>query len=448
VALPIYGRVDVAVIGAGPAGVAAALAAARNGAQTLLVSEQFYLGGTLVCGLPWLGFIGRGGEQIVRGIPDEITNRLVERGASTGYVIGDTVLHGMTVIDPPRTRLLLAEMMVEAGVRVAYGCRGIDAVTERDKIAGVVLSTKSGLQVLQAKVVVDATGDGDVAAAAGAEYSVGREEDHLQQAATLVFILDGVDQEPLKDYIRSYPSEMRTPTYCLDHKGYAVIGLWDLTRKAREAGEYSLPHTRVLINTMPVPTQMTVNTTRVDNPDSLHTETLSENLTELQRQITVLLNFFRKYVPGFEGAYISSITDLLGVRESRRIRGEHVLTTEEIVAGSSFPDGIARGGHDIDLHYPGLLDRFPGRHDPVPPYDIPYGCLVPLGVDQLLVAGRCLSATHEALGSVRVMATCMALGQAAGTAAALAVKSGVSPRELDVNRLVATLREQGAELGK
>lgn len=448
-ALPIYESSDVVVAGNGSAGCVAALAAARNGAKTVLVSQQGFLGGVMGTGLPWLGYFDRYGQQIVRGIPEELVRRLAEYpDGTTGHVVGDPWVNSNTMVNTQVLRCLLAEMMAESGAQVLFNAFCVDVTCDGAGAPnGVVVEAKGGRQQIPARVIIDATGDGDVAAFAGAEFVVGRAGDRATQAATLVFTLDGVDVGQLKAYLRANPDEMRTPVDTLEWKAYNVIGLWKLVAKAREAGDWPTGHSRVLLSTTALPSQMAVNTTRIESPDVLTAKGLSDAELTTQMQVLPLWTFFRKYVPGFQGCYPTHIAHTVGIRESRHIVGEYTLTEDDVNGGALFADVIARGGYNIDLHSPQKGEKFPGRHSKTQPYDIPYRILVPKRVDHLLVAGRHVSATHEAAGSVRVIAQTMAMGQAAGTAAALAIRAGARVRDLDVSHLQQVLREQDVELG-
>lgn len=447
--LPIYESCDVVVVGNGSAGCVSALAAARNGARTVLVSQHGFLGGVMGSGLPLDGFFDMYLQQIVRGIADEIVQRLAQHPHGTsGHAVGDPWLNSRTSINPLILRCLLAEMMVAAGVQVLFNAVCVGVARNNDGApTGVIVEAKGGRQPIPAQVIVDSSGDGDVSVFAGAEFIIGRAADGVKQAATLVFTLDGVEREKLKAYLRAHPDQMRSPLEVLEWPSFNVVGLWDLVAQATRAGEFPAGHSRVLIGSTAVPTQMTVNTTRVENPDALTAKGLSDAELRTQMQVVPLWVFFRKYVPGFERCYISHIAHTVGIRESRHIVGEYTLTEDDVQSGRLFPDVIGRGGYNIDLHNPTKGEKFPGRHSKTQPYDIPYRILVPKGVDNMLMAGRQVSATHEAAGSLRVMAQTMAMGQAAGTAAALAVHAGVQPRTVDIKRLQQTLLAQGAELG-
>ncbi|MDO8389709.1 MAG: FAD-dependent oxidoreductase [Actinomycetota bacterium] len=442
------GEYDVAVVGAGSAGCSAAIAAARAGSRVVLISQQGFLGGVLVSGLPILGFFDREGQRLVGGLAEEYLERLwAIPGGASEHAIGDPWCSSNVSVNGQLLKCVLAEMMSEAGVTVVFNALVDGVVTnESGRVCGIRLAGKGGESQIRAKQIVDASGDGDVAAMAGAPFEIGG-TGGIIQAATLMFILDGIDRDTFHDYIRNDPDEIRTPLSELDQPAYNVVGLWKLVAKAKQDGAWPVPHDRVLMDSLPTPSQFAINLTRVDYPAALDTMGLSRIELATQEQVIPLLKFFRSYVPGFENSYLASVAGNVGIRESRHIIGSYVLTEDDLRSGARFSDVIARGGYNIDLHQPSKTgERFPGRHDSVLPYDIPYRILVPLDVEGVIVAGRCVSATHEAAGSLRVMGQTIAMGQAAGVAAALAIESSVELRQVDIPTLQGRLRDQGAVL--
>jgi hypothetical protein len=257
------------------------------------------------------------------------------------------------------------------------------------------------------------------------------------QGATLFFRVKNVDDERVERYVEGHPQD-----------GVAGKPFGSLVERAKHAGEFDLPRDRLNFYRTNQPGLWAVNGSRVLQVDGTSVEDLTRAELEGGRQVLALLRFLRKYIPGCENAMIAGVAPQIGIRESRRIIGEHVLCLEDLQTGREFPDAIALYNYPVDIH--SATDAAGGIQEHIsiaPIYQVPYRSLIPLGVEQLLVAGRCLSATHEAAAAVRVMPACFAMGQAAGTAAALSVKAGAPPRHLDVTLLQQRLLEQGAYLG-
>uniref|UniRef100_A0A7C5TJB0 CoB--CoM heterodisulfide reductase iron-sulfur subunit A n=1 Tax=Ignisphaera aggregans TaxID=334771 RepID=A0A7C5TJB0_9CREN len=408
---------DVVVVGGGTAGVAAAVAASRNGADTLLIERYGFLGGTMTAGLvnPFMTFHA-GKEQIIHGIFQEIIDRLKRLG---GYD------EETKAFDVEAMKIVLDQMVMEAGVKLLLHTCVIGVVMQGNVIRGVEIHNKSGKSVVFGKVIVDATGDGDVAVMAGAPYEKGRKEDGLTQPMTLNFRMGGVDTGRM-------PSSQEINRLFIE---------------AKKRGEISIPRENVLWFPTTRKGEIHFNTTRIIKVDGTKAEDLTFAEIEARRQMMELVSFLKKNVPGFENAYLLMSATQIGVRETRRIIGEYVMTGEDILEARKFTDVIARGSYPIDIHSPTgegttIIGPPPGSS-----YDIPYRCLVPKNVENLLVAGRCISTTHEAQAAIRVIPIVVAIGQAAGTAAALSAKLNIPPRRLDVSLLQKTLREQGANLG-
>jgi glycine/D-amino acid oxidase-like deaminating enzyme len=442
---------DVLVVGGGNAGCAAALAAARSGATTLLVERYGFLGGTATAGMvgPWMTFHS-GDDRIVGGIAQEIVDRLVARGASPGHLRdASDYVATITPFDPEAHKALLFELMAEAGVDLLLHAWFLDALLdEAGRVCGARVATVAGPRELAGTVAIDASADAYVAASAGVEVQQGDERGRVQPAS-LMFRLSHVDVARTAEYVSAHPSEMRTslaPGERSPAALTAVAGLYEIWRAAKENGEVHVPRELVSFFASPYPDEVTVNMTRVVNVDPLDPDDLTRAEVEARGQVTELLAFFRRSVPGFANARIAATATQVGIRESRRIVGEYTLTRDDVLTGRSFPDAVARSAYPIDIHNPAGSGTTTHRLPAGRAYEIPYRCLVPRLVDGLLVAGRCISTTHEALASTRLTPTVMTLGQAAGTAAAIAVATASEPRAVDARELRARLIRDGVDL--
>ncbi len=427
--LSVSREVDVLVIGGGPAGVGAALAAARNGAETLVVEQFNCLGGVATAG--GHGHIskydeGGTGRRIVGGIADEIASRVVDRG------FGVRNTHGIW-FEVEGLKLLLDQMAEESGVDLLYHTFFSDSVVEDSSVVGAVVQNKNGRQIIRARRMIDCTGDGDVAFHAGCPHEIGRPLDGKCQPVTLMFTIGGVNWEKV--------SAWRTD--------YKMTETW---LEAQRKGDMR-PFQKTIMGwwwTPTRPNQVGVNFTHVIHIDSTKAEDLTEATIEARKQAYETIEVYRKYVPGMERCHMVSTPNTIGVRESRRIMGDYVLTEEDVKSQREFDDNVCYGSFFVDIH---CLDG-PGMDATVwnPPkgfkYHIPYRILLPQGGDNLLTAGRCVSCTHIALGSLRVMVPCIGMGEAAGTAAALSLKRDVTPRQLDVGMLQRQLRGQGGILSE
>jgi hypothetical protein len=370
------------------------------------------------------------GEPVVAGPLNELLERLFPVGGAvppsqeTGYTVP---------FDPECYKLATLDMLDDSGVRFLFHAFA-SGVTAEHTVDGVVFETKSGPVVLSAGTVIDCTGDGDVAAAAGAPYALGRETDGLTQPMTLMFRMVQFERERFAAYVHEHPDQWR-----------GVSGLWELVAQAQADGELDLPREDMLFFATPHPHEVSVNSTRVsgmgnDVWDLTHAE------WRTRRQMRQIVHFLRTRVPGFERAYDAQSGVAVGVRETRRIAGEYLLTGDDILAARKFDDAIARGSYPIDIHDPAgkgtVLRRIPVSEA----YDIPLRCLIPRDVDRLLVAGRCISGTHEAHSSYRVTPIAMATGHAAGVTAALAARSSRPVREVPYTDVQRELLRQGAIL--
>lgn len=447
-------QTDVLVVGAGAAGIAAAVAAARNGARTLLVEYAGFLGG-ISATLGWIGFHDNRYRQVVRGLATEFIGEMQRRGEASPYVL-DPKCSSIVTINTHIWKVVAIEQCLQAGVELMLHTHVVDTLREGDRITGVVVEHKSGQQEIHAPVVIDCSGDGDVAARGGVAWEKGRTGDGLVQAPTLVFRLGGIDREGFiagckdpannyREWLSPYPELWDKMMRRIDTEPVFITGGFaGLIEKARRAGNFDVPQSRIVGVKTHVPDEFLVVSTRVLGLDPTDTRSLTDAYTRVYQQIPVVVNFFRKYMPGCAGAHVREIAPMMGIRESRRIMGDYVLTADDVIHGATFSDVVAMGGYHIDIHRPSGTWV---ESKNVEAYGIPIRCLIARGVEGLMMAGKCLSATHEAVASTRVIPICMAQGQAAGTAAALAVKAGKSIRDVSIQSLQSLLRQQGAELG-
>lgn len=432
---------DIVVCGGGPAGVTAAIAAGRSGFRTVLVEKYGFIGGMSTAALvyPWMTFHTLDGKQVIRGIGQEIVDRLAASGASPGHV-RDTVgfVRTITPYHPEYYKVTAVDMLQEAGVRLLLHSFVDDVRVNDGTIEAIRLTGKSGPIQVRAKQFIDATGDADIAYLSGAPCLQGREGDKRTQPMTMKFRMRGVDLKRVKQYMLEHPDEFyaKTPFDELEHLPLSgVMGFY------KHWSEAELPINRdgVLLFTGPNDDEVLVNTTRVQGLDGTNVEDLTEAEQAGRKQVLMVADFMRAKLPGFEQASISDVGTQIGIRETRRIDGQYALQVDDVVEGRRFDDAIARSGYPIDIHDPSGKGVTAAWVQGDGAYDIPYRCLLPKQIDNLLAAGRCISTTHEALATTRLTPSCMATGQAAGTAAGLALKHGIRPADVDIVELRAVL---------
>ncbi len=416
---------DVVVAGAGPAGICAAVAAAREGAHVALVERYGVLGGNLTAGYvgPILGMVGNGSmrhEMVdILGVPEN--DMIGETGKAHNF---------------EKAKLILAEFVAaEKNIDVYLQCSVFDVLKDGNTVKGLLLASNEDAFALMGKIIVDATGDAVVSTLAGAHIEKGR-EDGLMQPVTLEFTIDGVDESRglicIGDVDDVKLGEERFLDYC-----------------KRLAGEGKLPEHLAAVRLHPTVNsgQRQVNTTQANGVDITKVDHIFKADLELRRQIEILVKFLRENVPGYENCRCISSGTTTGVRETRRVMGDYVITAEELQAGKKFDDAIVHDAEFIvDIHNPEGAGQAEETIAYCKPYDLPYGCFVPKGLENLYVAGRCISGTHRAHASYRVMSICMAMGEGVGTAAAMCAEKGCSPRGLDIKELQARLEAKGVEL--
>ena len=443
---------DVVVVGGGPGGIPAAVAAARMGASVLLIERSSILGGMAGSGLPLLGFIDRAGNSVLGGIAQEMVDELIKIDDGTIGHFRCPVHNSLTPVNAAWMRIVSFEMCEDAGVDVLLYSELTGVEVHSGRVTGVSVLARGEARHFDCAVLIDATGDGCAAAFAGATYEKG-DATGAMQPPSLSFNVGGVDLKKVLDYIAEHPETIELPdTYGMRQtheqffgsKGFAFTGFGELIQKAREAGDYDLPRDRIIFTTLPSKGEVLVNSTRSLGVDMTDLDSVIRGEFECHRQIRKLMKVFRKYAPGFENCFLASISPCLGGRESRKAHGLKTLTLADVEALKIPDDSIALAGYNIDVHLPGTDKLY------LKPVDhavgIPYGCLVSRDIKGLLMSGRCISVDSRAFGLTRIMGTCMAVGEAAGVAAALSVRAGIDPAEIEVRELRQTLMQKGAIL--
>jgi ribulose 1,5-bisphosphate synthetase/thiazole synthase len=421
------------IIGGGAAGIAAAITAAKNGADTLLVESESAIGGDLFSGMPLLGAYTTLGECCVHGVLDEITDacKAFDPGGYIGPVCDWRTVYGLC-LDPEILRLTIAHLLKKYNVRLLLNSTVIGVDVVQGLVKSLRIATRSGIHIIDCDCVVDASGGGNITAMAGGKVVAG-DEDGQFQPMSLLFRMVDVQFEPLLKFIRDNPNEAllsenpvlkknrAEAAHALYAAGYpyvAISAMGNVLGQAIKAGEVH-PCTATFITPTSVQRgELCINATRIAGVDCTDDFAVSAVLLELSEQVANISRFLTTRIPGFEKASISSIAHRVGIRETGRIKGEYTLTQDDVVNATRHSDCIARGAHHVDIHGAGTAQvRIPVKDGLA--YDIPYRCLIPQGIKNVIAAGRCLSSDRGANGSARVMGTCLATGQAAGLAAAI-----------------------------
>ena len=404
---------DVLVLGSGPAGFAAAYTAAKNGARVILVDQNGDVGGISTSGLMshWTGSCGSPLyyeilKRTAEGNEGEFRNRITN------------------LIDPERLKTLYLEMLCEVGCKLMLYTFAEDAICDGDKILGVTVINKSGKTDIYAKITVDATGDGDIAARAGAEFVLGRESDNKMQPATLMFKIGGVDYDRAV-FLGSFESTYDT------QRG-------ELQALAREHIPYPAGH--ILTYESTLPGVVTCNMTNAIDIDGTNADDLTRATLTCRRQMTDIVKYLREFVPGYENCYIISSASLMGIRETRHFKGKYTLNEQDILEARVFDDYVVRDAYfNFDVHNitgAGLDRTGVQKHfSQDKGYTIPYRCLLPEIKENLLLCGRNISGTHMAHSNFRVMPICVGIGEAAGVAAYIAVTEGRDLNDIDAKEI-------------
>ena len=398
---------DVLVLGSGPSGFAAAYSAAKNGAKVTLVEQCGDIGGISTSGLMshWTGTCGS-------PLYHEILRRSAEKN--------DFKSDNPTLIDPEKLKTLYFEMLDEVGARILLYTFAYDAICDGDRVLGATVVNKSGMTDIYAKITVDATGDGDIAARAGAEFVLGRESDNQMQPATLMFKVGGVDCDRAA-FLPSFETTYQTEN-------------GELQALAKQHIPYPAGH--ILTYRTTLPGVVTCNMTNAVGIDGTNADDLTKATITCRKQIDDIIKYLRKFVPGYENCFIISSASLIGVRETRHFKGKYTLNEQDILEAKVFPDYVVKDAHfNFDVHnITGAgLDETGVQHGfkQTEGYTVPYRCLLPEIKENLLLCGRNISGTHIAHSNFRAMPICVGIGEAAGVAAALAVKQACCLADVD-----------------
>lgn len=443
-------RYDIAVIGGGPGGIPAAIAAARRGKKVILVERNGFLGGTATSGLGILGYLDRSGNKALGGIAQELIDRLLEMHGALGH-FRCPVHNSISPISPDCFKIVAVEMCKEAGVDILFNNELLDVAVENGRVVSVTVYGKCTSTILEAEVFIDATGDGDLAYMAGAEFVAGQDGTGIMQPATLMFTVVNYDLEKFLKYAEEHPNDFGIkedyakgydPAFFRATPGHCFIGLTDMVKKAKEAGDFDVPRNQFIYITTPTDGALAINTSRIINIDASDIYELSDGLTLGYQQVHTLIKFMNKYMPGFENAQISYIAPSLGIRETRHFVGEYRLTAENMRSDYVKEHAIAQSAYNIDIHS-GTRDHI----DLTPvdePFGIPYGCMIPKVLDGVILSGRNICLDTVTYASARVMGPILEMAEAAGEAAVISLEDGVKVRDVSVPKLRERLRANGS----
>lgn len=449
---------DVVVIGGGSAGFAAAASSAKNGAKTLLIESSPMIGGDLTSGLPIDGCLNQRGEWIVGGILNELLEQCTKVNGYIGKFFDWRALW-IVAIDPDLISYAIIKLLKKYNVSLLLYSVCNDVLVEDGLIKGVIVESKGSQIMVTGDIFIDCTGDGDIATYAGAPYEIGEENGELQPVS-IIFKMKNINSEDFLTFIKNHPENfgLGENPYINKTKSECALELFKqgipkaffvhdgpIMKKAIESGKL---YKSSMIALGPISMdykEISVNSTRIAGINAVDVMSLSGTLYELVEQVDMCVNFLKEWVPGFENAEFSGLAPKIGVRETRRIMGDYVLTVEDVLSTKKTADAIAKGAHEIDLHGRGTAHERKSIKD-AGSFDIPFGCLIPQNVENLLIAGRCISSTRLANSATRLMGTCMATGQAAGTAAAICIQDVIKVRDLPVEKIRKRLKEQGAIL--
>jgi len=434
---------DVIVCGGGTAGAIAAIAAARQGAKTLLVEKNGFLGGTATMGGPIMSALGPEGKRILGGIAEEIIQKLISLNACVGHIPFPR-WNSFTTFNPEVLKEVLNETAVDAGLDICFHSLVTDVMLSGDQIKTVTLTNGFSSHSIEAKIFIDASGDGILLSKCQSTYK----KPLSPQSCSYMMRLGGFDREEFIRYISSHSHEIRgvKEGWTLDLYGkskyFAFCGLFEFLKTANRDFGLNLPREYICFNTSWKEDQIVVVASRVNDVDSTSIDALSEAEIEARGQDFRLFQLLKHHIPGFFGTFLLSTGHQIGIRETIHMKGAYTLTEEDVLGGRMFDDSIALGGYPIDVHgVGGTGNRFVLLKAS---YEIPYRCIYSTSCKNLLGAGRLISAEGGAFGSARIQSTCMAVGEAAGVAAAIAAKKSMTVDMVDAEKLQKMLRDAGA----
>ena len=434
--IEVIGEYDVVVCGGGPAGVCAGLASARQGKKTLLIEQFNCLGGMATAGLHQkiAVFSGSGGyPEIAGGLSREICKRSVET-AEGMYLDKPAVMTGSGLfVEIEGFKYLLDNMAKESGLELLFYSQFSDVILKDGYIEGIIITNKSGRQAVLAKAFIDCTGDADIAYRAGCPVQIGRPEDGRMQPTTLMYRVGGINAEAISKYRKEKDNFLKN--FCAEATLKGLMGPWQTQLMGFWWNENR-------------PDQMNINFSHM-HYDGTSVFDLTKASIEGRQQVQEAVHAMRELIPGFEKSYLIDTAAYIGIRETRRIKGEFILTVQDMMNQTIFEDSIGLGAAFIDIHNvegPGMDKKSGFKFPKGGYYSIPYRTLIPQGIDNLLVAGRCHSATHEAAGSTRWMTQCMIMGEAAGIATAIGLEDKCSMKMVEIKKLHERLTENGAIL--